>query len=263
MLQRGLSRITESETYDLVGNVTSVEAGAPVAGIFNNAKLKLEAAVNNSVNTTLENWQFLGFAFNKYCKPSDTKFHNLTVKAEAEDTYSVIVVPADAFDSTTTGLTLYSNAADGKTAISTAVTDKASVDAATKYFLDANSNKIYLYGDLAGLDITVQYHTALNAYAAQLQNQFGPNIFTSLEQKVTVITSAQTIAIDSKFVNASGYVASGVYNKDPSCYLNVDSDGNFIITVGGSSGVQLKNLLFLGFEGDAAVFKLTPNSNLG
>lgn len=263
MLQRGLSRITETEAFDLAGSVTSIEAGAPVAGIFNNAKLKLEAAVNNSVDTTLAHWQFLGFAFNKYCKPSNTKFHNLSVKAEAEDTYSVIVVPADAFDSTTTNLALYSNSSTGKTAISTAVDSKAGVDAATKYFLDENSNKIYLDGSLAGLEITVQYNTVLDEYAAQLQNQFGPNIFTSLENKVSVVTEAQTIAIDSKFVDAAGYIASGVYNKAPSCFLNVDANGNFIITVGGSAGTALKNLLFLGFEGDSAVFKLTPNSNLG
>jgi hypothetical protein len=268
MLQRGLSRITNSESFDLVGNVTSIEAGAPVAGIFNNAKMKLEAAVDNSVDTTLAHWQFLGFAFNKYCKPSDTKWQNLEIvagKITVSDTdYAAIAVDANVFDSTTTNITLYSVGANGaKTAISTAVNAITGVDAATKYFLDATNKQIVLDASLENATIVVQYTVALNSYAAELNNQFGPNIFTALESKINVITEAQVVAIDSKFVNAAGYIATGVYNKAPACYLTANATtGAFEITIGGSTGTALKNLLFLGFEGNSALFKLTPNSNL-
>lgn len=262
MLQRGLSRITETEVFDLAGNVTSIEAGAPVAGIFNNSKLKLEAAATADVDNTLEHWQFLGFAFNKYCSPSNAKFHNFEVKAVADGDKASIEVPADLFDSTTTNLQFWENTGNGKTAISTKVSTKPEIAGATNYYLDSANNKVFFDASLADLVITVQYSTVLSAYAAKLSNQFGPDIFTSIENSVTVITEAQVIAIDSKFVNAAGYIAAGVYNKTPACYLTKAANNEFVITVGGSTGNALKNLLFLGFKGDSALFKLTPNSNL-
>lgn len=264
MLHRGLSRITDTESFDIVGDVSAIEAGAPVAGIFNNSKLKLEAATDNSVDATLAHYQFLGFAFNKYCKPASTKFKQVEVKAVADGGKASIEAPADLFDSTTSNILVFQNTAAGKTAIGTKVDSISNVAGATDYFLDASNHKVVVDASLAGVNILVQYSVALSEYAAKLDNQFGPTIFTPLTNQVNVITAAQTVAISSNFVNASGYIAAGVYGKAPTCYLSADEDGKFKITVGGAgSGLTaLKNLLFLGFEGDYAVFKLTQNSNL-
>lgn len=257
MLQRGLSRITESESFDTVAGLTHVEAGAPVAAIFNNSKMKLEVSTNNKVNTTLANWKFIGFAFNKYCDPSSDKFHNLELDVLAEDTYGVTVVPANFFDSTTSNKHVYLVAADGSKSALTAVSAKADVDSATEYYPDPVTKQVYVQGASVGLKLFVTYNAVLDPYAAQLENQFGSNIYLSNLEKLNVITKAQTVAIDSKFVNADSYIASGVYNKAPACYLTADATtGEFKITIGGSTGTALNSLTFKGFEGSYAVFEL-------
>lgn len=263
MLQRGLSRITESESFPSVGNVTSIEAGRPIAGIMNNSKLRLEVTSNlTGVDATLANWQFLGFAFNKYGNPANTKFKNVITKASSEDSYAVIDVPAAFFDSTTTSKFIYANMPKGKVILDTSVTSKSDINGDNDYFPDPTAGKIYVLAAYAGYEFDVQFTVVLDAYAAALDNQFGSNIYLDNVGEVNVITEAQTVAINSGFVNAAGYISSGVYGKAPKCYLNTDDKGNFVISIGESTGTELKNLLFLGFNGDSAVFKLVPNSNL-
>lgn len=260
MLQRGLSRITESMSFDSVGNVQSVEAGAPVAGIFNNSKMKFEVSTNNSVNTSLAAWTFIGFAFNKYGNPSKTGFNNLeNLPVVADGAFASVSVPASFFDSTSTNKTLFLSGVGiaGQVVVGAAVANTGSLAAQTDYFPDPVNGKIWLIPASAGLNLTVQWSAVLDPYAAELDNQFGQNIYITPLDKINVITDAQVVTFDSNFVNASGFISTGGYGPAPKCYLNVDANGNFIINLGGT-GTELQNLIFLGFEDNNVSFKLVP-----
>lgn len=267
MLNRGLSQVKTIEAFDFAGNASHIEAGAPIAAIFDNAAAKVVAVSDASKLTTITgNYNFLGFAFNDYMAPSEAK--NMQVKATAVSVTASVssadkefaAVSLDKLPKFDTLVAIIGHNADGTVApIATKVTALTDLDAAGKYMLDLNANMLYVDKSFVGQELDLSVSKALGAAEAMMENQFGPAMFGPGIDTVSVITEG-TVAIDAKYVMGASYLASGAYGAQPKCYLNKNEAGDLVIDIGNTGGIQLKNLTFMGWDGNWAVFKLVPNS---